>query len=209
MPPSNESVNSIPSLPEGLVLRGQWSQSVATRQVVDARAQHGPVALGLRPYLPRTSTCAPATGHPWVAPSIVLSLASGAPLSRARPDSSRADSSRWFSVGFARLKAMHGEEREGVVIVRGAATGFAQEIIAGPHQFVSDEPTSVGGTDTGPTPYDLLLAALGSCTSMTIAMYARRKQWALERVTVRLRHSRVHAEDCADCETRPATTHAH
>ena len=100
---------------------------------------------------------------------------------------------------------MHDEEREGVVVVRGAATGFAQEIIAGPHHFVSDEPTSVGGTDSGPTPYDLLLAGLGSCTSMTIAMYARRKQWALERVTVRLRQSRVHAEDCADCETRTAT----
>ena len=100
---------------------------------------------------------------------------------------------------------MHGEAREGVVIVRGAGTGFAQEIIAGPHQFASDEPTSVGGTDSGPTPYDLLLAGLGSCTSMTIAMYARRKQWALEGVTVRLRHSRVHAEDCADCETRQAT----
>jgi putative redox protein len=99
---------------------------------------------------------------------------------------------------------MHGEQREGVVIVRGAATGFAQKIIAGPHQFVGDEPTSMGGTDSGPTPYDLLLAGLGSCTSMTIAMYARRKQWALERVTVRLRHSRVHAEDCAACETRTA-----
>ena len=96
------------------------------------------------------------------------------------------------------------EELEGVVIVRGAATGFAQEITAGPHQFVSDEPTSAGGTGSGPTPYDLLLAGIGSCTSMTIAMYARRKQWALERVTVRLRHSRVHAEDCAACETRTA-----
>ena len=100
---------------------------------------------------------------------------------------------------------MHPEQREGVVIVRGAATGFAQKIIAGPHQFVGDEPTSVGGTDSGPTPYDLLLAGLGSCTSMTIAMYARRKQWALERVTVRLRQSRVHAEDCAACETRMAS----
>src|SRR5678815_6152117 len=97
---------------------------------------------------------------------------------------------------------MHDEEREGVVIVRGAATGFAQEIIAGPHHFVSDEPTSVGGTDAGPTPYDLLLAALGSCTSMTVAMYARRKRWPLEAVTVRLRHSRVHAADCEEAETK-------
>jgi putative oxidoreductase len=63
---------------------------------------------------------------------------------------------------------MHGEELEGVVIVRGAATGFAQEITAGPHQFVNDEPTSVGGTDSSPTPYDLLLAGLGACTSMAI-----------------------------------------
>jgi putative redox protein len=100
---------------------------------------------------------------------------------------------------------MQSDGREGVVVVRGAATGFAQEIIAGRHQFVSDEPTSVGGTDRGPTPYDLLLAGLGSCTSMTIAMYARRKQWALERVTVRLRHSRIHTEDCAACETQTGT----
>ena len=90
------------------------------------------------------------------------------------------------------------------MIVRGSAGGFAQEVIAGSHRFASDEPVSAGGTDSGPTPYDLLLAALGSCTSMTIAMYARRKQWALERVTVRLRHSRLHAEDCAECETHEA-----
>ena len=90
---------------------------------------------------------------------------------------------------------------EGLVIVRGAADGFAQEITTGAHRLRSDEPASAGGTDSGPTPYDLLLAALGSCTSMTVAMYARRKQWPLKRVTVRLRHSRVHAEDCAACET--------
>lgn len=93
-------------------------------------------------------------------------------------------------------------EQPGLVIVRGAADGFAQEIIAGPHHLRSDEPASVGGTGTGATPYDLLLAALGSCTSMTMAMYARRKKFPLERVTVRLRHSRVHAEDCAACETQ-------
>ncbi len=100
---------------------------------------------------------------------------------------------------------MNGKQAvEGVVIVRGAADGFRQEIAAGSHQFSSDEPASVGGTDSGPTPYDLLLASLGSCTSMTVAMYARRKHWPLERVTVHLRHSRVHAEDCAACETQDA-----
>lgn len=93
---------------------------------------------------------------------------------------------------------------DGLVIVRGNADGFAQDITAGPHHMRSDEPGAAGGTGTGPTPYDLLLAALGSCTSMTLAMYARRKQWPLERVTVRLRHSRTHAADCASCETQQA-----
>ena len=88
------------------------------------------------------------------------------------------------------------------VVVRGGAAGFAQEIVVGAHRLAADEPTSVGGTDTGPNPYDLLLASLGSCTSMTVALYARRKGWPLEAVTVRLRHSRIHAADCADCETR-------
>lgn len=88
------------------------------------------------------------------------------------------------------------------IIVHGSAAGFAQEIAIGQHRLAADEPLSVGGTDTGPNPYDLLLAALGSCTSMTVAMYARRKGWPLESVTVRLSHSKVHAADCADCETK-------
>jgi uncharacterized OsmC-like protein len=91
---------------------------------------------------------------------------------------------------------------DGWVTVRGASTGFAQEISIGPHRLFSDEPASAGGTDTGPSPYDLLLAALGSCTSMTLSMYARRKQWPLEGVTVRLHHSKIYAKDCADCETK-------
>ena len=90
----------------------------------------------------------------------------------------------------------------GGVVVRGSATGFAQEILAGPHRMASDEPVSVGGTDTGPSPYDFLLAALGACTSITVGMYARRKGWPLEEVTVHLRHSKIHASDCAECETK-------
>ena len=88
------------------------------------------------------------------------------------------------------------------VVVRGDAAGFVQEILAGPHRMTADEPVTAGGTDTGPSPYDFLLAALGSCTSITVGMYARRKGWPLQDVTVRLRHSRIHASDCADCETK-------
>lgn len=88
------------------------------------------------------------------------------------------------------------------VVVCGDAKGFTQEIIVGPHRLVADEPKDVGGDDEGPTPYDLLLAALGSCTSITVTMYARRKSWPLQGITARLRHSRIHATDCAECETK-------
>jgi len=88
------------------------------------------------------------------------------------------------------------------VVVRGSAAGFAQEITVGRHRLAADEPVAVGGTDSGPNPYDLLLSALGACTSMTIALYARRKGWPLEAVTVRLRHSRIYAADCESCETK-------
>jgi uncharacterized OsmC-like protein len=91
---------------------------------------------------------------------------------------------------------------EGWVVVDGAADGLAQTITARTHHLRADEPIAEGGTAIGPTPYDLLLAALGSCTSMTVSMYARRKQWPLEHVTVRLRHSKIHAQDCAQCETQ-------
>lgn len=88
------------------------------------------------------------------------------------------------------------------VVVEGSAQGVAQRIVAGRHTLAGDEPVAAGGTDTGPSPYDLLLAALGSCTSMTIGMYARRKQWPLESVQVNLQHSRLHARDCAECDSR-------
>lgn len=102
----------------------------------------------------------------------------------------------------ARPEPPRGEDVEpGTVVV--AETGpLSQRIQAGRHIMVADEPTSAGGEDTGPTPYGLLLAALGACTSMTVRMYANRKEWPLESTTVTLKHSRIHAADCADCETR-------
>jgi putative redox protein len=88
------------------------------------------------------------------------------------------------------------------VVVTEVGSGFAQRIEAGGHVLAADEPVSAGGTDTGPDPYALLLAAVGACTSMTIRLYARRKAWPLERVAVRLRHERVYAKDCEDCVER-------
>lgn len=90
---------------------------------------------------------------------------------------------------------------EGTVIVTETGSGtYTQEIAAGHHRLVADEPRPIGD-DAGPSPYDLLLAGLGACTSMTVRMYASRRGWPLERVRVTLRHSRIHAKDCADCET--------
>lgn len=92
---------------------------------------------------------------------------------------------------------------QGTVRVSERGTGaFAVSIQAGRHTLVGDEPTSVGGDDAGPSPYELLLASLGECTVMTLRMYARQKQWPLENAHVTLTHSKVHAADCADCETK-------
>lgn len=89
------------------------------------------------------------------------------------------------------------------VVVRETRNGkFQQTVSVGPHQLVADEPIAAGGDDSGPGPYDYLLAGLGACTSMTMRMYADRKSLPLERVTVTLDHSKIHAEDCAECETR-------
>jgi len=92
---------------------------------------------------------------------------------------------------------------DGTVIVSETREGkFTQTVNIGTHQLRADEPVAAGGNDTGPGPYDFLLAGLGACTSMTLRMYADQKQWPLERVSVRLKHDKVHATDCAECETR-------
>lgn len=82
---------------------------------------------------------------------------------------------------------------------------FQSEVLMGRHAALADEPRDAGGDDEGPGPYDLLLAALGSCKVMTVQMYARKKKWPLERVAVTLRHDRVHAKDCADCDSEEGT----
>lgn len=89
------------------------------------------------------------------------------------------------------------------VVVRETRRGkFQQTVTVGPHRLTADEPSAAGGDDTGPGPYDFLLAALGACTSMTLRLYADRKALPLDRVAVTLRHGRIHAEDCTECETK-------
>ncbi len=89
------------------------------------------------------------------------------------------------------------------VVVRETGHGlFQQEIISGRHHLIADEPKEVGGLGSGPGPYDLVLAALGACTSMTLRLYADRKKIPLKRTSVRLRHGKIYATDCAECETK-------
>jgi putative redox protein len=91
----------------------------------------------------------------------------------------------------------------GTVVVAETGEGKLQQAVtAGRHRLLADEPVAVGGRDSGPGPYDLLLAALGACTSMTLRLYAERKKLPLDRISVRLRHQKIHAADCAECETR-------
>lgn len=95
------------------------------------------------------------------------------------------------------------QEQRAVVVV-GPATGFRTEVDVGRHHLVVDEPVAVGGADAGPSPYEMLLAALGACTAMTLRIYADRRKWPLEQVRVSLQHRKVHAQDCADCDRKPA-----
>ena len=90
-----------------------------------------------------------------------------------------------------------------VVVTSGPAGRLAQTVTAGSHRFTADEPQAAGGQDRGPDPYALLLAALGTCTAMTLRLYADRKGWPLRAIEVRLRHGRVYREDCEGCDDQP------
>jgi uncharacterized OsmC-like protein len=95
---------------------------------------------------------------------------------------------------------MSEEQKE--VLVHGDGEGLHQEVFIGSHRLAADEAPESGGDDRGPDPYDLLLASLGACTSMTITMHAQSEGLPLRSVTTRLQHSNVHADDCSECETR-------
>jgi uncharacterized OsmC-like protein len=89
----------------------------------------------------------------------------------------------------------------GWIVATSDTAGFRTEIQAGGYDLIADEPENVGGSGAGPTPYEYMLAAIGSCTAMTVRMYANRKQWPLESIVVRLRDTPAHIKDCLDCET--------
>jgi putative redox protein len=94
------------------------------------------------------------------------------------------------------------DEQPRAVVVETTDRKLQQTVQIGPHGFLADEPRSLGGDDSGPTPYDLVLAGLGACTSMTLRMYANHKGWPLEGVSVAMTHRKVHARDCEECETK-------
>lgn len=110
--------------------------------------------------------------------------------------------SRYIGAPVMEAQPIRADEPGIVTVAETRAGKFTQAITVGKHRFFADEPVSAGGTDIGPSPYDLLLAGLGACTAMTIRIYADLKQLPLDTVTVRLRHEKVHAQDCAECETR-------
>src|SRR5580704_12461593 len=109
---------------------------------------------------------------------------------------------RYVGTANAKEQTAMNEDQRSVVVTETREGKFQQSVAIGPHHFLADEPVVAGGLDTGPSPYELLIAGLGACTAMTLRLYAEQKKLPLERVTVTLRHAKIHAEDCATCETK-------
>jgi putative redox protein len=141
-------------------------------------------------------------------PKSFVSLAGADHLLSNRHDSAYAAdviaawASRYIDAAVADKTADPGDRQREVVVRETRNSKFQQTVTVGPHRLLADEPAAAGGEDTGLAPYDLLLAGLGACTSMTMRLYADRKSLPLERTTVTLRHGKIHAQDCAECETR-------
>ena len=141
-------------------------------------------------------------------PKSFVSLAGADHLLSSRQDAVYAAdiiaawASRYLEIEKASDEASANEAPREVVVSETRDGKFQQTVTVGPHQLLADEPLASGGDDTGLAPYDFLLAGLGACTSMTMRLYAERKSLPLERTTVRLRHSKIHAEDCAECDTK-------
>jgi putative redox protein len=210
---------------EDIQKRGKAEVSLAgrpftiTRQFLDDIAEHGLMAHVAKLHKALLVMHAPtddtvgidnatrifvAARHP----KSFVSLAGADHLLSDRRDSAYAAdvigawASRYLDPAVSEAAADLGETPRNVV-VREIRTGkFQQTVSIGPHQLLADEPVAAGGEDSGPGPYDLVLAGLGACTSMTMRLYADRKSLPLERVTVTLRHSKIHAQDCAECETK-------
>src|SRR6201997_1892520 len=109
---------------------------------------------------------------------------------------------RYIGAGAPAQATASGEEPRQVVVRETRNSKLQQTVLVGPHRLTADEPIKAGGEDTGPGPYDFLLTALGACTSMTMRLYADRKAMPLDRITVTLKHSKIYAKDCEECETR-------
>jgi uncharacterized OsmC-like protein/pimeloyl-ACP methyl ester carboxylesterase len=141
-------------------------------------------------------------------PKSFVSLAGADHLLSERRDSAyvadviAAWASRYLDPVVSEETADLGEAPRSVVVRETRNGKFQQTVSIGPHRLLADEPVAAGGEDTGPGPYDFVLAGLGACTSMTMRLYADRKSLPLERTTVTLRHSKIHAQDCAECETK-------
>ncbi len=140
-------------------------------------------------------------------PKSFISLDQADHLLSSRSDSLYAGAvlAAWAGKYIGRPEDRDREERDltdNRIVVHTGQTGYRTEILAGAHRLIADEPVAVGGSGTGPSPYDYLVSALGACTSMTLRMYADRKEWPLESIVVRLKHRKVHARDCSECESK-------
>jgi uncharacterized OsmC-like protein/fermentation-respiration switch protein FrsA (DUF1100 family) len=141
-------------------------------------------------------------------PKSFVSLAGADHLLSQRRDSTyvadviAAWASRYLEPAAAEKPVDLSEAPRNVVVRETRNSKLQQTVSVGPHRLLADEPVAAGGEDSGLGPYDFLLAALGACKSMTMRLYADRKSLPLERATVTLHHSKIHAQDCAECETR-------